>query len=97
MSEVIWLPEALVDVQRLRLFLVDKNPTAAARAGRVLQDGAKLLASFPEAGHPMNDGTDRRELFLPFGASSYVLRYLIDRQTVVIVRVWHGRENRKEH
>ena len=45
----------------------------------------------------MNDGTDRRELFLPFGASSYVLRYLIDEQTVVIVRVWHGRENRKEH
>jgi plasmid stabilization system protein ParE len=46
------LPEALEDVQRLRLFLVDKNPTAAARSGRVLQDGAKLLASFPEAGIP---------------------------------------------
>jgi len=44
----------------------------------------------------MNDGTDRRELFLPFGASSYVLRYIIDVQ-VVVVRVWHGRENRKEH
>jgi plasmid stabilization system protein ParE len=64
LSEVIWLPEALADVQRLRLFLDDKNPTAA---GRVLQDGAKLLASFPEAGYPMNDGTDRRELFLLFG------------------------------
>jgi plasmid stabilization system protein ParE len=97
MSEVVWLPEALEDVQRLRLFLADKNPTAAARAGRVLQDGAKLLADYPEAGHPMNDGTDRRELFLPFGASSYVLRYLIDGQTVVIIRVWHGRENRQEH
>jgi plasmid stabilization system protein ParE len=97
MSEVVWLPEALADVQRLRLFLDDKNTTAAARAGRVLQDGAKLLAGFQEAGYPMNDGTDRRELFLPFGASSYVLRYLIDGQTVVIVRVWHGRENRKEY
>lgn len=97
MSEVIWLPEALEDVQRLRLFLDDKNPTAAARAGLVLQDGAKLLARFPEAGYPMNDGTDRRELFLPFGASSYVLRYLIGGQTAVIVRVWHGRENRKEY
>lgn len=96
MPEVIWLPEALEDVERLRLFLTDKNPTAAARAGRVLQDGAKLLADFPEAGYPMNDGTDRRELFLPFGVSSYVLRYIIDVQ-VVVVRVWHGRENRKEH
>ncbi|MCX7098967.1 MAG: type II toxin-antitoxin system RelE/ParE family toxin [Methylococcales bacterium] len=45
----------------------------------------------------MTDGTNRRELFLPFGASSYVLRYLIDGQTVVIVRVWHGLENRQEH
>ena len=32
MSEVIWLPEALADVQRLRLFLDAKNPAAAARA-----------------------------------------------------------------
>lgn len=96
MPEVVWLPEALEDVQRLRLFLADKNPTAAARTGQILQGGAKLLASFPEAGYPMNDGTDRRELFLPFGASNYVLRYIIDTQ-VVVVRVWHGRENRKEH
>ena len=97
MPEVVWLPEALQDAQRLRLFLLDKNGAAAARAGKVLQDGAKLLASFPEAGVPMNDGTNRRELFLAFGASSYVLRYLIDGQIVVIVRVWHGRENRQEH
>lgn len=97
MSKVVWLPEALEDVQRLRLFLLDKNPIAAARAGKVLQDGTKLLASFPETGTSMNDGTDRRELFLPFGASSYVLRYIIDGQTVVIVRVWHGKENRQKH
>ncbi len=97
MSEVAWLPEALEDMERLRLFLLDKNPTAAARAGKVLLDGAKLLASFPEAGYPMNDGTDRRELFLPFGASSFVLRYIIYGQMVIIVRVWHGRENRQKH
>jgi plasmid stabilization system protein ParE len=97
MSEVAWLPEALEDVQRLRLFLLDKNPIATVRVAKVLQDGAKLLASFPEAGYPMNDGTDRRELFLPFGASSYVLRYIIDGQIIAIIRVWHGRENRQEH
>ncbi|MCX7098968.1 MAG: hypothetical protein NTV43_13780 [Methylococcales bacterium] len=32
MSEVVWLPEALQDAQRLHLFLLDKNRAAAARA-----------------------------------------------------------------
>jgi len=94
MPQVVWLPEALEDTERLRLFLEDKNPKAAARAGHVLQEGAKLLAGFPELGHPMNDGTDRRELFMPFGSGEYILRYLIDGQTVVIVRAWHTKEKR---
>ncbi len=94
MPQIVWLPEALEDTRRLRHFLEDKNPKAEARAGQVLQDGAKLLASFPEIGQPMNDGTDRRELFLPFGSGNYVLRYITDRQTVVIVRAWHSKEKR---
>jgi plasmid stabilization system protein ParE len=96
-SKIVWLPEPLEDVQRLRSFLEDKNPTAATRAGHVLQAGAKQLAGFPEIGFPMNDGTDRRELFLPFGTGSYVLRYIIDKQTVVIIRAWHSKEQRDEN
>jgi len=92
--QIVWLPEALEDTKRLRLFLEDKNTAAAARAGRVLQAGAKHLADFPEIGHPMNDGTDRRELFLPFGTGGYVLRYITDQKTVVIIRAWHSKENR---
>ena len=94
MPQIAWLPEALEDTERLRLFLEDKSPKAAARAGQVLQDGAKLLASFPEIGQPMNDGTDRRELFLPFGSGNYVLRYIADGQIVVIIRAWHSKEKR---
>ncbi|NOT13603.1 MAG: type II toxin-antitoxin system RelE/ParE family toxin [Methylococcaceae bacterium] len=96
MPQIVWLPEALEDTRRLRLFLEDKSPTAAARAGRVIQTGANRLADFPEIGHPMNDGTDRRELFLPFGTGGTILRYIIDEQTVVIVRAWHTKEKRGE-
>lgn len=42
----------------------------------------------------MNDDTDRREIFLAFGAGAYVLRYRIDGDTVVILRTWHSREKR---
>jgi plasmid stabilization system protein ParE len=67
---------------------------AALKIAQVLQNGTKLLSEFPEAGRPMNDDSGRRELFTPFGSSSYVLRYFIDEEYVVIVRVWHGKESR---
>ncbi len=92
--EIIWLPEALEDVQRLRLFLEDKNPDVAARAGRVLHEGTDLLARFPECSPPMPDGTARRELFMPFGSGRYILRYILEPQTVVIIRAWHSKEKR---
>lgn len=36
----------------------------------------------------------RRELFLPFGTGGYILRYIKDGDTVVIVRAWHSKEQR---
>lgn len=43
----------------------------------------------------MPDETGRRELVVPFGVRSYVLRYIIDNDgNVVILRVWHSREDR---
>lgn len=96
MSKIVWLPEALEDIQRLRLFLEEKNPTAANRAGLILKAGAKRLVDFPERGYPMNEGTDRRELFLPFGTGGYVLRYMTDMEVVVIIRAWHSKEQRFE-
>jgi addiction module RelE/StbE family toxin len=97
MSEVVWLPEALGDVDRLRNSLREKSPSAAARAARRIWEGAKLLETAPYLGRLMGDGTGRRELSVPFGASAYVLRYMVeDEETVVVVRVWHSRESRAE-
>jgi plasmid stabilization system protein ParE len=42
----------------------------------------------------MDDATERRELFVPFGAGAYVLRYRIHADTIVVLRVWHSREER---
>ena len=91
---VRWLPEAWQDTQRLYELLLNQDPGAAVRAMNILQDGADRLADMPEIGRPMGDNTGRREFYLPFGSSAYVLRYMIDDGTVVIIRVWHGREHR---
>lgn len=89
---LIWLEEAVEDMARLRRFLEPNNPRAAQRAAHTILDGAKIFRQHPEAGVPMGDG--RRELFLHFGSSGYVLRYRLDGDDVVIIRVWHGREQR---
>lgn len=95
MSKIKWLPEALIDVERLYTFLNDKSPEAAARAASAILAGVELLKTSPRIGRPMPDDSGRRELFVPFAASAYVLRYMLENEdTVVIIRVWHSRENR---
>jgi plasmid stabilization system protein ParE len=95
LPQVKWLPEALADIERLHGFLREKSPVAASRAARVILDGTELLKSLPEVGRPMNDETARRELVLSFGAGAFVLRYIWDKEdAVVIIRVWHSKENR---
>ena len=95
MSQIKWLPEALADVERLHAFLHEKSSVAAARAARVILDGAGFLKSIPDIGRAMDDDTGRRELIVPFGAGAFVLRYMRDENdTVVIIRVWHSKENR---
>ena len=91
---VVWLPEARQDIEHLFEFLLAKNPAAARQSIQTIRQGADLLEQFPDSGRPMNDDTRRRELFVPFGSSHYVLRYMIDGETIVIIRVWHSREER---
>jgi plasmid stabilization system protein ParE len=93
MPEVIWLPEALGDIERLHAFLADKNPPAARNAILCIQAAARQLQDFPEIGRPLPDDSQRREVFAAFGAGAYVLRYRLNRfGQPVVIRVWHTRE-----
>ncbi len=90
---MIWLPEALDDLERLHDFLADLSPQAAQRAAGAILAGAEHVAAHPEIGRPMGDG--RREWFIAFGGGFYVLRYRLSRSgRPVVLRVWHGREDR---
>jgi plasmid stabilization system protein ParE len=92
---LIWLPEAAADLNRLREFLRSKSPEAARRAGRQILEAAKILENFPESGKPVDDPAGFRDLYIPFGARGYVLRYRVRLDgEIVVIRVWHGREDR---
>lgn len=75
-------------------FLAQKDAKAAAAAIRKIRDGARSLIEFsPERGTPIGR-SGFHQLFVRFGRSSYVIRYRVVHEEVVIVRVWHGRERR---
>jgi len=94
-AKVVWRKRALTDIGRLYDFLYEKDQATASKAARVVQRAGLLLEVSPKLGRPMPDGTRRRELFMPFGSGFYVLRYfLTEDHAVVIIRVWHSRENR---
>lgn len=94
MISIRWLPKAKDDLQRLYDFIEKHNPDAAARAVNTLVDAADALIEFPEKGRPWEEMDGFRELFVTFGARGYVIRYRIDEDHIVIVRVWHSLEQR---
>lgn len=95
--KLVFLPEAEEDIERLYAFLVEKNPLAAQKAMLAIDEGAEMLTGNPYLGVKMEGRPDYRQLFVPFGKSAYVLRYRIQEEadTLVVVRVWHGREDRR--
>jgi plasmid stabilization system protein ParE len=88
--------EALGDIERLRTFLDEKEEAAEQHAVAVLRRAVGSLEIFPGRGRPSGiPGV--RELVVPFGHSAYLVRYFHDREreTVVVIRVWHEREARE--
>ena len=87
---------AAADFERLYEFIAAENAAAATRAVSVLSAAIDSLAMFPERGRPQ-ESSGLRELIVPFGRSSYVVRYLRDtlREEVIIIRPWHVREARE--
>ena len=63
--DLIFLPEAEDDIDRLFEFLQKENVNAAARAMLLIDDGARRLEDFPEIGMLMDDASGRREFLSP--------------------------------
>ncbi|QGZ96272.1 type II toxin-antitoxin system RelE/ParE family toxin [Terricaulis silvestris] len=93
MHRVLFTERARADLDRLHAFLDAKSPRAAKRAVQRIIEGIDLLALFPRSGVIVKG--DLRNAFIRFGHSRYVVRYKIDADTVLITRIWHGKEARK--
>jgi toxin ParE1/3/4 len=81
------------DIERLRDFIASYSPASAARAIDRITEGLSLLRHTPEAGVALGQGY--HQLILKYGKSGYVVRYRISGDTILITRIWHGREDRR--
>ncbi|HVC36323.1 MAG TPA: type II toxin-antitoxin system RelE/ParE family toxin [Candidatus Dormibacteraeota bacterium] len=95
MARIKWLPEAIDDFERLYYFLLGKDVDAAYKAANSILKGTDLLKDTPRIGRHMPDNDGKREIFVAFAAGAYVIRYKFEAEdTIVIIRIWHSRENR---
>jgi plasmid stabilization system protein ParE len=92
---IVFAPDALADVERLRAFLDQVNPSAASRAMAAILMAIERLHEFPDLGMPTGDA-EIRQIIIRFGASGYIARYAVLAETgdIVVTRIWHGREAR---
>jgi plasmid stabilization system protein ParE len=92
---ILLSPDAVLDVERLRSFLDQNSPDAARRALGLIWTAIERLQEFPALGMPTEDA-DIRQIVLRFGASGYIVRYVIipEAGDILVTRIWHGREAR---
>jgi plasmid stabilization system protein ParE len=93
-TALIWSEAARNDIARLYEFLKNENPNAAKLAIKSIKHGANSLADFPALGKRL-EGRNDREIFVPFGKRGYIIRYRLDGITPIILRIWHGFENKE--
>lgn len=93
MPRLIWSPQALLDVQRLRRALVERDAGAASRAVGAIRQQVKILAHQPAIGRPVAEMDPAfREWLVAFGDSGYVVQYRHSGDLVLITAVRHQKE-----
>lgn len=91
--KLVYSPEALGDLVRLREFIAEKNPAAAQRISIALLNGIEPLKQFPRLGVEVRQAPDPKTI-RDLVVDRYVVRYLVTEKTIFILRVWHHREDR---
>lgn len=87
-----WTASAFDDLQRLHDFLAVASPAAAARTVRLLVAAPVRLTEHPRLGERLEEFGSREVRRLLAGA--YEIRYEVRPGEVVVLSLWHMREER---
>jgi toxin ParE1/3/4 len=85
---ILWSPEAIEDLNSLRAYIAQDNPSAARSVAlHIIHSIEQLLQDNPQMGRPGRvPGT--RELVIP--KTPFIVPYRVQRNVVQILRIYHG-------
>ena len=87
-----WTRKARQDLERIYAFMEPVNPARALTIVEVLINGAERLSELPRLGERLRRYS-RREVRRIF-VGDYELRYELTASDVIVLRLWHTREDR---
>ena len=90
--KIVWTVVANGDLQRLHAFLAPHAPAAAAKIVQALVQAPDRLLEFPRLGMKLFVYEPREVRRIIVG--DYELRYEIANEAIIILRLWHHREDR---
>lgn len=92
--KLVYAAEAIEDLERLRSFIAEHDPTSAGRVAEELVERMEKLQAFPRMGRPVAAAPDPESIRdMVFGR--YVVRCSVHSETLVVLRIWHGMEDRE--
>ena len=89
--KIVWTDEAIAHLEAIVAYISAFNPAAAVRLGEKLLAVADSLAEFSERGRDVGEG--RREMTTVW---PYVLRYRVEGEAVIILRIRHGARDEED-
>lgn len=84
---------ATEDLNRLKKFISIKNPIAANKMAMKLANGIRGLLLYPEIGKEVKKAPNpmiTRDVFI----HEYHIRYTYSKNILLVLRVWHQKEDR---
>ncbi len=94
MSQRVWTETAIDDLNRYYDFIKLNNADAATLAVQAIVTSGESLQQNPRRGAIVDEIAGLRKLLVSFGKYGFIIHYVILEDDVVILRVYHRRENR---
>ena len=94
--KVILTPQSLDDLEVVVTFIAKDNPERARTFGNELIDRALSVATFPERGRVVPEIGEPSVREIIHGAYRIIYELSADRETIYVLRFWHGARGEPE-
>lgn len=92
---IIYAPDAELDVERLHAWYAARSTEVADAFAARLELAEHRIEMRPTAYRKLRDGETHRYSFR-INRTAYLIDYHVEPSQIVILRVWHGRQDRPE-